>query len=315
MKFVFDGHVLAKPGHNTVLNKIANLLGHRVSHVSTPTHGCMSCGSSEANYYASVSLPDFDVSVLPKNIRSVFADRCLGVCRACGYGQDYRRFSSQELKSYMETLSNKDMAVSEEAFHSFPVPEDYITKFNNSYFSLRLEQWSKFFKEQNIQIEKALFLRPFFGAAPAFIKESFDAECMGLEVSEIARRTVEAKLPDFKFLTGNIHGELEGKFLTEEKFDLIYSFHTLVHCLDIKRELKKIHSMLAENGFAIFSHETTVKPSNPFHLSFNNETTFVNVLKAHFSKVERIPRCEKESSPSISNFNVFGDVADLVAFR
>jgi SAM-dependent methyltransferase len=303
------------PGDGLWFSRIASMFGRRTPHIGLPTSACMHCGAGDPEFYKVAIRADFDVSVLPDSIRQVFSERALGICKQCGLVQDYRRFTQQQLHEYCLTLQSKDQSVSEEAFHTFPVPPEYMAAFNARYFSLRTMRWAEYFDVHPVEIKRALFLRPFFGAAPAFIHERFGAECQGLEISAVARKTIETMNEHFSFLDGNIHAYFEGPFLTSGPYDAIFDFHTLVHCIDIHDSLTKLKRLLRPGGAIVFTHEINVKPSNPFHMLFADEAIFLEILGCHFDRVDRIDACEKDPDAHIRNFTVKGDSPDFVAWR
>ena len=50
--------------------------------------------------------------------------RAIGKCLDCDLIQEYNYLNLEELKGYEKILTNKDMTVSEEIFHKFPIPEE-----------------------------------------------------------------------------------------------------------------------------------------------------------------------------------------------
>ncbi len=257
--------------------------------------------------------PDFDVAVLPSRLRSLFAERAFGICRKCGIAQDYNRLSPQDVADYCQILTDKDQAVSEEAFHTFPVPQDYVDAFNRKYFDLRTTRWKAYFGP--FSIDRAFFFRPFFGAAPAFVSQTYRASCSGMEISEVARKTTQALLPDFRFLSGNIHAVLDGEFLGSGPYDAIFDFHTLIHCVDVHDALIKMKAMLRPGGALVLTHEINVKPSNPFHIFFADEQALLKVLGKHFNRVDRIDAAEDDPAPHIKSFTEKQDCPDFVAWK
>jgi hypothetical protein len=308
------GHA-STPGRGLWGERLARTFGRHVLHIAKPNSVCMHCGSDDSVFYPIAVQPDFDVALLPAHLRRLFAERSFGVCRNCGIAQDYNRLSPQEVAEYCRILTDKDQAVSEEAFHTFPVPADYVAAFNEKYFSIRTSRWRDYFASKNFPIGRAFFFRPFFGAAPLFVRDAYKAECSGMEISEVARKTTQALSPDFKFLRGNIHAVLDGEFLSSGPYDAIFDFHTLIHCMDVHDALGKMKAMLRPGGALVLTHEINVKPSNPFHIFFADETALVKVLGVHFSRIERLDACELEPAPHIKNFTEKRDCPDFVAWK
>jgi hypothetical protein len=303
------------PGKSLFWARLGRGLGFSIPHISYPNRRCMNCGADAADFYPVAVRPDFDTALLPARLRRLFVERCFGICRVCGIAQDYSRFSARDITDYCKVLADKDQAVSEEAFHTFPVPADYVAAFNKRYFGPRTQRWKEFFAARNFPIRRAFFFRPFFGAAPSFWKEACGAECSGMEISEVARKTTQALLPDFCFPQGNIHAVLDGPFLESGPYDAIFDFHTLVHCIDVHDALAKMESMLRPGGALVLTHEINMKPSNPFHIFFADETALLKVVSAHFTRIERLDACEAEPAPHIRDFTEKQDCPDFVAWK
>ena len=305
----------AAPGTNLRLARLARRFGYALPHVAQPNQPCFHCRAENAQFYSVAMRPDFDISVLPVHLRRLFGERAFGVCRECGIAQDFNRLSPEELREYGRVLISKDMAVSEEVFHDFPVPQDYIDKFNAQYFSRRLENWRSYFGDRNFKIGKALFLRPFFGASPQFVSRYFNAQCYGIEISDVARKTVQSVMPSFKFLNGSIHAHFEGVFLESGPYDAIFDFHTLVHCIDMHDSLSKLKSLLRPGGALVMTHEVTIKPHNPFHMVFSDEDSLLKLLARHFLRVDRIDDCDIDPAWHVRLFCKKQDGPDFVAWR
>jgi hypothetical protein len=305
----------SNPGKALLWARLARKFGSYVPHVSYPNSRCMHCRSDSVTFYPVAVRPDFDTSILPSRLRRLFAERAFGICQDCGIAQDYSRLSPQDVAEYCRVLTDKDQAVSEEAFHTFPVPPEYVEAFNAKYFSLRTARWKDYFTSKIFHPGRAFFFRPFFGAAPAFVKKIYGAECSGMEISEVARKTTQALLPDFEFLQGSIHAALDGDFLDSGPYDAIFDFHTLIHCMDVHDALAKMKAMLRPGGALILTHEINVKPSNPFHIFFADEKALLKVLGMHFREIDRIDACELEPALHIKSFTEKQDCPDFVAWK
>jgi len=306
-----------KAGYNERLLKGLQFFARpNLPHVATPSSQCMNCCASntQAIFYPVRMSADFDVSILPSGLYDKFSYRSYGVCSHCGYYQDYLRFNLADLNSYLSILKSKDLSTSEEAFHTFPVPDTYVIDFNNYHFYQRIKRWHNYFSHSQPKVKRALFLRPFFGYSALFVREYFNSECFGLEVSSVAKQYINAKFPWFNFLSGNIHAAFLGEFLSNGPFDAIFSWHTLIHNIDIHQSLRQLKSLLAPGGFIVLSDELNSKPFNPFHMSFNPEGIFIDVLKQHFSRVDRISDCQPNPPPHITVCSLHGDAPDFIAY-
>ncbi|MEE3046813.1 MAG: class I SAM-dependent methyltransferase [Pseudomonadota bacterium] len=306
--------VLRPLGWRSSVAKILMKFGLNIRHVARVNPKCMYCGFLEAEFFPFATRADFNVRKLPEDVRWRFYSRSIGQCQHCGLVQDYSHLTENEIRSFLSAQgSNKDNSVSEEAYHTFPVPADYVESFNKNYFSIRTERWKSVLPDLS-KLEDVLFFRPFFGASIDFVKEYSRAKCSALEISEVARKTVELKHPDVEFLNGNIHGLIFGDFVEVRKWDALFCFHTLCHSVDIRKMLQIMKSLVREGGFIVFSHETIFKPTNPFHNAFFDEDWFVELLQKNFSKVERVPFCEEKPSQAIACMTNDASACDYVAW-
>jgi hypothetical protein len=280
---------------------------------ATPTP-CMHCGTSDAILIGTATYADFDVTVIPKRLRAPFEAGIDGFCLRCGLYQNYVRYTADELAEYLQVMTSKDMAVSEEPYHSFPVPEDFVADHDARVFEQRIERWESYFAESTPEIKRALFLRPMFGRAPLYIRDRFGAQLEGIEISDVSRRTVSDRVPEFHFHEGNIHGLFSGQWLDSEPYDAVFVFHTVTHTFDVHDALRKLRRLVRPGGVAIFSSEVGRKPWNPFHTLYLSEPQFVWLLRDHFDRVDRIDDCESEPEPFTVPFTAKGDGPDFAAW-
>jgi len=284
---------------------------YRLPHVASPNSTCMCCGADEPVLYPMFAGADFDTSILPNGLRNTYLSRAVGHCARCGFGQEFHRLTPEQVRQWVEVLSSKDAAVSEEAFHTFPVPQDYIDNFNRMYFSKRLDAWRHTIHSPPAT---ALFLRPMFGAATRFFRDEYRTKCFALEISNAARKTIELQQPEVSFLEGNIHADFFGPFLKSGPYDAVVCFHTIVHTIDAKSALRHIRSLLKPGGFAILMHEINVKPMNPFHMVFADEVHWQTLLTSVFSRIERIDNCEDDPPPHVTQYTTDGTNPDYIAY-
>ncbi len=278
---------------------------------------CMNCRGTDAVFVNKDCTPDFKPhDFLSEVLAKKFLSKWNGICSRCGLFQNYNRYSAEEINEFCAQMISKDRAVSEEAFHSYPVPEDFVKTFDDNYFGKRLLKWDAYIRENNLDIKRCLFLRPMFGAAPSFIKSvSPNCEISAVEISDVCQKTTSDRCEGITFLNGNIHGWFSGEFLEARDLDAIFVVHTLVHCVDIHDSLNKLCSMLRPGGRIFFTHEVISKPSNPFHVSYTTEWTLTSMLYQHFGRVDRIDDCEDIAMPAVNRFTKKNDNPDLVAMR
>lgn len=274
---------------------------------------CMVCGFGEAILLGTKTIPDFDTTaLLPPEVVAAFQERLDGICLNCGYYQAFKRFTPAHLA--VINSFGKDITTSNTAFHGYPVPADFVEKFQRDYFDRRLQRWDGYFQPQALRLDNALFLRPYFGASAAYVRDRYGAAVAGLDMSPVCTQTVTARIPEFTVLPGAINGSLTGGFLESGPYDAIFIFHVLTHACDVHESLRQLRRLLKPGGFVVFSHDITRKPFNPFHMLHLSEVQLAALLREHFDRVDRIDDCDRATSPSTTNFTVKGDNPDLVAW-
>jgi hypothetical protein len=276
------------------------------THTPSP---CVSCGGFEAFFVHTRAQPDFDVSVLSGSLRSTFLKKWNGYCTVCGLFQDFRKLTNSEILKINEL--SKDELTRDPTFSRYPPPSAAIANFNDNYFSKRLTKWTPYLDRCNIK--NALFLRYWWGAAPAFIADRYGTRVSGVEMSVCCERYTLEKLPFLNQLKGAINGGLSGEFLDSGPYDAVFVFHVLGHSFEVQRSIEQIRGLVRPGGVAIFTHESVRKPSNPFHRIHPSETQFVNLIKNSFTNVQRVDDCEDVYHASINPYSIKGDVPDFIA--
>jgi len=274
----------------------------------------MNCGHRFAVFQGTKVVPDFDTSeVLPPELQLAFSERMDGICSGCGIYQAYKRFTLDELR--LINSLGKDITTSEKAFQSFPVPAEFIERFNRLYFSKRLDEWRRYFLRIGIRPASCLFIRSYFGATASFMQNEFGSAVAGVDMSPACLRTASETVHGFKPLPGIINGMLEGEFLDSGPYDGIFVMHTLTHACDVHKMLGQIRGLLKPDGFVLFSHEVNRKPTNPFHMIHLSETQLRSLLLQHFARADRIDDCDENAPKFITNYTLHGDSPDLVAWK
>jgi SAM-dependent methyltransferase len=274
----------------------------------------MNCRYDKAILLGTRVVPDFDVAAgLSPDLRAAFSERLDGICVRCGIYQAYKRFTLEQLR--IINSSGKDVTTSDQAFHTYPAPSEYVDNHNAIHYVTRTRQWKDYLRERGVRPSNALFIRPYFGAAVKFVRDEYGARVAGLDMSDVCIRTTQAIVPAFQPLRGAINGVLEGDFLSSGPYDSVFVFHTLTHACDIHDSIAKIVSLLSPGGFAVFSDEVMRKPANPFHMIHMSEMQLRSILRNHFSRVDRIDACDRLPAPSVADLTVKGDNPDLVAWK
>jgi len=235
------------------------------------------------------NLPDFNIRTLKRKLFKKFYFKSIAKCSNCGLLQDYNRPSQDELNSFRVFFNSKDQAVSEEIWHSYPMPNDEIIKIYNKYYKKKFLKWNRALKFITPP-KKILFLRPTLGFDIKYFKDNYqNIECYFTEISKISEKTIMQSYNDVKKIKLNIDANYVGDFNKYSNFfDLIVSNHQLVHVYNLKDSLDKISNLLISGGSIIFSQEISVKTRNTFHYNFYDELMFVKILKFFFNKIKRI---------------------------
>lgn len=274
-----------------------------------PQTGCMDCGWKTAQLINTPLRFDFDARLIPQELRQKFTTREDGICLGCGLYQDFARFDLEEMRAFARF--NKDETVSESAYRTFPVPDQYVASFEANYAHQRLARWRDHFAGRGFSPEKCLFLRPMFGHVMQFALEVWRAQLIAVEISNSCRLTSEMRVPQATFLNAQIQGLIDETIIDHGPFDAIFVFHTLVHCVDIHRELALLGSMLAPGGVMVLSQEIQIKPQNPFHMLFPTEPQLMRLLGKHFDHIERINDCDPNPPEFITNHTMRRDSPDF----
>ena len=305
----------AKPaGDRLWLNRLSwRLRGRGLSHVAKPSAACMACGSEDATFYGIATAPDYSPAPFPRAIARTITERALGRCNRCDFFQDYHRMTPAQVGEYLVICEDKDLTVSDEAFMQYPVPQDYLDNFERTYVTKRLANWRAYFERTGRSPKRILFLRPNFCFFLQLFREMFDSDCAALEISEHSKRMIQEHMPQVSFLEGNIHAWFSGPFLESGPYDAVVCFHTMLHCVDLHDCLTKIRSLLVPDGLLLLTHEVSVKPTNPFHVSCPTEPVLCREVRKHFGAVERLDDGDAERSPHIAPYTLKNDTPDFVA--
>jgi len=258
-----------------------------------PDTKCANCFSESKEFYITKTIPDFKINLLSKKLAEKFYIRAIGKCLNCNLIQEYYRFDDKDLDNYVDEIKSKDKTIGEEAWKSYPVPENYKKYLFLRHFKNRFSEWKKSNVFKNTRVKNILLLRPTLGFLVGFCEEMFpNSKIEYLDISKISEKTIAKEYPDVKNINGNIHGSFRGEFLKNQNhYDLIITNHLLVHCLNIDETLKQLKFILNKNGLIIFTDEINVKYHNPFHINFWDEEIFTNILKKRFEKMNILRNC------------------------
>lgn len=247
---------------------------------------CMRCGCAEAFPINTVVKPDFDLTRIPSDLRDAFGDHADAICSNCGLYQAYNRFSGSQIA--MINGIGKDALTTDEIYHQYPVPEEFINDWFGDSVERQRRRWGSLFREVGVAPKRILVLRHWFGRQFPMLVEEFGADVFGVDISPICNRYVAEHYPFVRQLPGTINGELSGPFLSGEPFDLVIVQHILVHCVDVPKALSAIRHMLRNGGVVLLSAETKRAPSNPFHKFYPSEFQTVSMLSDVFDEVYKL---------------------------
>jgi len=247
---------------------------------------CMRCGCAEAFPINTSVKPDFDLKIIPPDLRDAFSDHADAICSNCGLYQAYKRFSGPQIA--MINGIGKDALTTDEIYHSYPVPEEFINDWFGDSVERQRRRWGSLFHELGVTPKRILVLRHWFGRQFPMLVEEFGAEVFGVDISPICNRYVAEHYPFVRQLAGTINGELSGPFLSGEPFDIVIVQHILVHSVDVPKALAAIRHMLRNGGVVVLSAETKRAPSNPFHTFYPSEYQTVSMLSEVFDEVYKL---------------------------
>jgi len=298
-----------------MLRPIKQLMLRPIKQLMLRPKPCQNCGGKNIDAILEEAQLDFDTSILPWKLRNLFETRYIGTCGDCGLCQNFSRFSEADLDKYLRVVTSKLMAISEQTFRTFPVPEEVVRQFEDVNFKKRFSQWDRYFPDKNLCRDgRYLFIRPMLGAGPEWMSK-FSTKLFALEICDISRQSTQHRVPQIRFLDGNIHAKFFGDFLNQGPFDGIFIHHVICHSIDLLGMFKSLRNLLSVNGFVLFSHEITWKFHNPFHTLFFHENQWVNILLKYFDRVDRIDDCLDETPTRIAPYTIKKDCPDHVAWR
>ncbi len=273
------------------------------------TAKCMICENKNALLVEQNCYPDFDTSKIPNDLKDKFLKKKNGICMNCGTFQDYNLLNIKQLRKLNKI--SKDKLTTEQFFLENNKSEEYIRNFNNVFFKNRLKKWDSFFNKLKPKIENTLILRYWFGSSAKYLKNKFDCNIYGIELSEACREVLKKKK-----LLKDIRGEINGEFIYEKldtKFDLICTFHIIPHSINVRKTIEDIRKLLSKKGLVIFSSEIERKPTNPFHNLHLSEVQLTNILREYFPFVGRIGRCQTNYQPQTNPYTLKNDIPDIFA--
>lgn len=247
---------------------------------------CTRCGAEHAYLIDTPVKPDFDVAALPEALRPPFIRHLDGVCVNCGLYQAYQRFSAPELDAVNGI--GKDALTTEEAYHSYPVPQEFIDRWYGDSVERQRRRWKKVLGTLRLQPRKVLFLRYWFGRACEMFHREFGAEVHGLDISPICVRYVKEHVPSLRVLEGAINGALKGAFLDGPPYDGVITQHVLVHANNPPEFVAQLRHLVRDGGFVLLNAETKVAPTNPFHKFYPSEYQLTSLLRDEFDEVHKV---------------------------
>lgn len=247
---------------------------------------CVRCGCRYAYPLNSEVHPDFDLSAVPASLRGAFTDHADAICCNCGLYQAYRRFDECQLE--MINGIGKDALTTDEVYHAYPVPKDFIDAWYGNSVERQRARWVPFIHDLGLEPRRILMLRYWLGRQFPMLRDAFDAELYGVDISPICTRHVAEHYPFVHQLQGSINGALTGPFVAGPPFDLVIVQHVLVHAVDVVKEIATLRHLVRDGGLVLLSAETKVAPTNPFHKYYPSEYQTVSLLSQHFDRVFKL---------------------------
>jgi SAM-dependent methyltransferase len=247
---------------------------------------CSRCGAEDAFLINTAVHPDFDLSILPPQLRPAFMGHLDAICVNCGLYQAYRRFSEEEVDAVNGI--GKDALSTDEAYHSYPVPKEFIDAWYGDSVDRQRRRWGKALRELGLQPKRVLFLRSWFGRTLEMFAREFGAEVYALDVSPVCVQHVREHHPLVHQLTGSINGLLKGDFLDGPPFDGVVTQHVLVHANNPPQFVRQFRHLVRDGGFVLLNAETKVAPDNPFHKFYPTEYQLTSLLRDEFDEVYKL---------------------------
>lgn len=269
-----------------LLERAANrVLRPRISPVDMGVP-CARCGCVYAFPVKTKVIPDFDLSKIPASLRDAFTDHDDAICQNCGLYQAYRRFDERQLA--MINGIGKDALTTDEIYHDYPVPEDFIDAWYGTSIKRQRASWVPFIRGLGLEPRRILVLRYWLGRQFPMLRDAFDAELYGVDISPVCMRHVAEHYPFVRQLEGSINGALTGPFIDGPPFDLVIIQHILVHAVDVVKEMATLRHLVRDGGLVLLSAETKVSPTNPFHKYYPSEYQTVSLLSQQFDRVFKL---------------------------
>lgn len=261
------------------------LMSSRLTPVDMETC-CVRCGCRQAYLVDTRVKPDFDLATLPADLRDAFRSHRDAICRNCGLHHAYRRFNNIQID--MMNGIGKDALTTDEVYHSYPVPEEFIDSWYGNSVERQRSSWLPFVAELGLVPKRILVMRYWMGRQFPMLRDAFDAELYGVDISPICTRHVTEHYPYVHQLEGTINGVFSGPFLDEPPFDLVIVQHLLVHSNDVTKSIAQLRHLVRDGGLVIVSAETKVAPTNPFHKFYPTEYQNVSLLADSFDEVYKL---------------------------
>ncbi|MBL18392.1 MAG: hypothetical protein CMC82_00990 [Flavobacteriaceae bacterium] len=277
-------------------------------------NSCIYCGSKNKILTDETIVPDFDIKILPEDIKQKFINKDNGVCMNCGVHQSFNLLNLKEQKIINKI--GKDLMTSDTNYVLDQPDKNFIRDFDQRHFSKRVIKWKKYLQPKKLKINRALVIRFWFGKTFDFLEENFSVnDIYGMEMSEMCKRYCSKLKPNVEILENDINGYIDTKNIKNIKFDAIFVFHIINHSININDTLLKLKQILNKGGFIIFSNEIEKKPHNPFHNIHLSEYQLIMFLKKFFRQIDRIDRCEEQFYGHVNPYTKKNDIPDLVAWN
>ena len=247
-------------------------------------YNCAFCNSDEIILKKTNTVCDFDPNILEKNLKKKILGRQNGICLNCGISQNFELLSKKELSLFNSI--NKDNLTSEINFRRYPPSNQYLTEFDNIHFKKRLKKWDTFLTKEKKKVKRVLILRYWFGNIVNFLRERFDCQIDGIDMSDTCKKYVLNHVPSMNVINGEIN--LPSK---------IYIFY-----LNNKNEVatllfpNKFENKINFSGKFVFPANNNYDLVANFPLKHNKDTILENIViistksnKGNFKVIDKEP--------------------------
>ncbi len=278
------------------------------------TRECAYCSSDKIRLYPKTKfqLP-YKIPASARRFEDQMLRRDNGVCLQCGLEQAFYHFSAEGGRVFSDL--GLDVLSTDNEFGVYPPSAAWLARVYQNDYARRIPKWENHLSAHSVnKITRVLHVRCQYGDVLRYVAQKWGAEPWGVGIIHNCTRYVRENYPEIHLLDGELTTPIRMEPETVGRFDLIICSHSLVHSIQVARDIRTLRSLLSENGRVIFTDEISRKLHNPFHLTHPSEQVFVQMLSRLFNRVERIDDCGAKES-CITPLTLKRDNPDIIAWN